>query len=203
MRLSEARRDYYRRLAGEQGYRSRAAFKLIQLDKKYRFLQKNSVVLDFGCAPGGWLQVASEKVGSKGFILGVDSKKIQPPSSNVTVLQDDIFSGDIASSISEILPKLADVVLSDLAPNISGIWSLDQSQQLDLNKRVVSLLSKTLDDNGVAIFKVFVGSEVKDFESSLKRIFKRVIFSKPPASRNRSSEIYLVCLGYNESLSSF
>ena len=130
MKLSEAKRDYYRRLAKEKGYRSRAAFKLIQINKKYRFIRPNHYVIDLGAAPGGWLEVISELVSSKGKIIGVDITPIEPVAENVEIIVCDVYKKEIDKEIIKNLGRKADVVLSDLSPNISGIWSIDYNLSL-------------------------------------------------------------------------
>ena len=124
MKLSEAKRDYYRKLAKEKGYRSRASFKLIQINKKYRFIHPNHYVIDFGAAPGGWLEVASDLVSSKGKIIGIDITPIEPIAENVEIIVCDINNKKIDKEIIKNLGRKADVILSDLSPNISGIWSI-------------------------------------------------------------------------------
>jgi len=196
LRLREAKRDLYRRLAAAQGYRSRAAFKLIQIDKRYRIFQEGDKVLDLGAAPGGWLQVASERVGVGGLVVGVDMKGIQPVAKNVVTLKMDVFSEDLVDTVKYYTKGVVDVVLSDLSPNVSGIWDLDHIRQIELTRRVISLLPHLLKPSGSAVLKVFDGEELQIVRSQLKKVFEKVDITKPSASRGQSSELYFVCKGY-------
>jgi len=196
MKLDQSKRDYYRRTAKREGYRSRAIFKLMQIDKKYRVFMRSSVVLDFGCAPGGWLQYISNIIGAKGFALGIDLKSIKPIAENVKILVADVKDSNIGDKIMRILPKKADVITSDLSQNLSGIWELDVAKQIDLTSRVVELFPLILEKKGSAIMKTFQGEQLNILLNLLKKIFKSVIIVKPPASRPQSSEVYLLCKGY-------
>ena len=193
MRLEESKRDFYRKKAKREGLRSRAAYKLIQIDKKYRIFKEGQIIIDVGCAPGGWLQIASNKVGSKGLVLGIDIQEVVPEP-NSKVLIADIRNDDIVTRILEQIPTKADVVLSDMAPNLSGIWELDQAKQIDLTLEVVEMLPKILKDNGTAIMKVFQGKMFDEFLAEVKKQFKKVKIVKPEASRSQSSEVYVLCV---------
>ncbi len=195
MRLSDARRDYYRKLAKDHGYRSRSAYKLEQLNKSYRILKPSYKVIDFGCAPGGWLQVILKEVGSSGKVVGVDIQDIEPISGAI-ILRDDIEDPTITDSILRLLNSKADVVLSDLAPNVSGIWDIDHARQISLTRNAFTITQKVLKKNGSAIFKAFEGELLNELKLDLKNGFHEVIMSKPRASRQESSELYLVCLQF-------
>lgn len=195
MRLSDARRDYYRKLAKDHGYRSRSAYKLEQLNKSYRILKPSYKVIDFGCAPGGWLQVILKEVGSSGKVVGVDIQDIEPISGAI-ILRDDIEDPTITDSILGLLNSKADVVLSDLAPNVSGIWDIDHARQISLTRNAFTITQKVLKKNGSAIFKAFEGELLNELKLDLKDGFHEVIVSKPRASRQESSELYLVCLQF-------
>jgi 23S rRNA (uridine2552-2'-O)-methyltransferase len=195
MRLSDARRDYYRKLAKDHGYRSRSAYKLEQLNKSYRILKPSYKVIDFGCAPGGWLQVILKEVGSSGKVVGVDIQDIEPISGAI-ILRDDIEDPTITDSILGLLNSKADVVLSDLAPNVSGIWDIDHARQISLTRNAFTITQKVLKKNGSAIFKAFEGELLNELKLDLKNGFHEVIMSKPRASRQESSELYLVCLQF-------
>ena len=197
MKLSDAKRDFYRNKAKKEGYVSRAAYKLIQLNQKYKILNNGDIVVDFGSAPGGWIQVASDYVGSSGFVLGIDQKDIKYYNKNVKNIISDIYDPEIHNIITNYLPKKADIVLSDISQNISGIWDLDHLKQIDLTKRIISFFPQIIRNHGTAILKVFTGAEVEKLISKLKTGFKRVEIEKPQASRSRSSEVYLICLNYN------
>jgi 23S rRNA (uridine2552-2'-O)-methyltransferase len=195
MRLSEARRDHYRKLAKRQGYRSRSAYKLIQLDNTHHFLKPGSKVLDVGCAPGGWLQVVLEKIGPQGRVIGVDMKEVEPLEGAV-ILQGNIEHQEMADSIIRLMNGNLDVVLSDLAPQIGGIWDLDHTKQISLSRCAFSIASRVLRKGGTAIFKVFEGELLHKFKTDLSIHFHDERLSKPLASRQKSSELYIVCLNF-------
>ncbi|MGQ9469409.1 MAG: RlmE family RNA methyltransferase [Nitrososphaerales archaeon] len=196
MKLNQAKNDHYRRIAKREGYRSRAAFKLMQIDRKYKIFKNGDIVVDFGCAPGGWLQYISKIIGNKGFALGIDLKRVEPIDSNVDTLIADVKDEGIKDKIMSKLPKKADVVTSDLSPSVSGIWELDAAKQTDLNSRVIEILPFILEEGGYAIMKIFQGEPFDEFLKNVKKNFKDVIIIKPPASRPESSEMYLLCRGF-------
>jgi len=195
MKYIESKKDQFRKLAREEGYRSRSAYKLIQLNNSYKILRKGFVVVDIGCAPGGWLQVALNKVGRKGKVIGVDLKKVEPLD-NVFLIQDSIESDGMVNSILKITNSKVDVVLSDLSPNVSGNWELDHARQIDLTKNAITLSKKITKKNGKLVLKVFQGDMLNELINELKTEFKKVIIAKPTASRQVSSELYLVCMDY-------
>ena len=198
MKLQDARRDYYRRRAQKEGYRSRASFKLLQINNKYNILKKGNIVVEFGCAPGGWLQVASDQVGPLGFVLGLDLKKVtNMDSDNLKVIISDVTSSGLAETVLRYLPGRAKVVLSDLSPNVSGVWELDHVKQIDMSRKVVSTLTSILSKDGKAVLKAFEGADLKELVNELRYKFARVEVAKPSASRGRSSEVYLVCIGFS------
>ncbi len=196
MRLEHARRDLYRRLAREQGYRSRAAYKLLEINNSFYILKPGLKVVDVGCYPGGWLQVASSKVGSRGLVVGVDVRRVDYTAGNVRVIQGSIEDSSIIDRLKELLNDKADLILSDVSPNLSGIWSLDHARQIHLSSRVLAIADVILKVNGNAVLKVFDGDMLKDFINDTKAKFRYVRIYKPKASRKESSELYLVCLGY-------
>lgn len=195
MKLADARRDQYRRLAKDQGYRARSAYKLLQLNSSYHILKKGSKVVDLGCAPGGWLQVATKEVGSSGRVVGIDLKPAEPVA-GATVLQGNIEDPDMLARIAGALGGKADIVLSDLAPNVSGVWDVDQARQISLSETALGFARQVLRAGGSAVFKVFEGEMLGEFKAELKNGFDRVLLSKPTASRQQSSELYIVCLGF-------
>ena len=195
MRLADARKDQYRRLAKDQGYRARSAYKLLQLNSSYHILKKGSKVVDLGCAPGGWLQVATKEVGPSGRVVGIDLKPVEPVA-GATVLQGSIEDQGILARIAEILGGKADVVLSDLAPNVSGVWDVDQARQISLSTTALGFARQVLRGGSSAVFKVFEGEMLGEFKAELKNSFGRVLLSKPTASRQESSELYAVCLDF-------
>lgn len=197
MKLTKARRDQYRKLAKQQGYRSRAAFKLLQLNKSYKIIKKSDKVVEFGCAPGGWIQVATQLVGPSGFVLGLDLKEINP------LAGASFIKGSIDDPLlTEILLQTVgpndkfDVVLSDMSPNVSGIWEIDHERQISLTKHALHVSIRILERRGNAIFKIFQGVSTRSFVNELAEHFALVKLSKPPASRQESSELYVICLGF-------
>lgn len=195
MRLADARKDQYRRLAKDQGYRARSAYKLLQLNSSYHLLKKGSKVVDLGCAPGGWLQVTTKEVGSSGRVVGIDLKPVEPVA-GATVLEGSIEDPNMLAKIADILGGKADVVLSDLAPNVSGVWDVDQARQISLSTIALGFARQVLRGGGSAVFKVFEGEMLGEFKAELKNSFGRVLLSKPTASRQESSELYIVCLDF-------
>lgn len=196
MRLDEARKDLYRRLAKEQGYKSRAAFKLIEANEKYGFIRPGMSVVDFGSAPGGWLQVASRLVGANGLVVGVDLHAVRLKDKNVVSLVIDVDNPGVAQKVTDLIGSKADVVLSDLSPSVSGVWELDNSRQADLTLRVLELSGALLKDGGDAYLKVFEGERAPEVRAALKNSFRSVRPVKPAASRNASSELYYYCIGW-------
>jgi 23S rRNA (uridine2552-2'-O)-methyltransferase len=197
MRLADARRDQYRRLAKDQGYRARSAYKLLQMNRSYNILKKGDKVVDLGCAPGGWLQVAAKEVRSSGKVIGVDLKPVTPVTGAV-ILQGSIEDPNMLSKISEILGCKADVVLSDLAPNVSGVWDIDHARQISLSTIALRFAQHVLRIGGSSVFKVFEGDMLEEFRSELQKSFGKVLLNKPSASRQESSELYIVCLNFKQ-----
>jgi 23S rRNA (uridine2552-2'-O)-methyltransferase len=177
--------DQYVRKARQQGYRSRAAFKLLEIDEKESVLKAGMTVIDLGAAPGGWSQVAAGKV-KPGRVIAVDLLKIAPIS-GVTVLQGDFRQVSIEAG--------ADAVLSDLSPNMSGIANVDQARWLELALAAVELCRKVLKPDGVFLVKAFHGEAFDELMARLRRNFARVKVAKPSASRGESTETYVVARG--------
>jgi 23S rRNA (uridine2552-2'-O)-methyltransferase len=195
MRLHEARKDLYRRLAREQGYKSRAAFKLIEANERYGFLREGGRVLDFGSAPGGWLQVASELVGTRGRVVGIDVNAVRLKTGNIIALRMDVNDPTVTAKATEALGGPADVILSDLAPAVSGVWELDQTRQVDLTLRVLDLSRELLRRGGTVFCKLFEGERAQEVRDEFRRTFASVRVVKPAASRRASSELYYLCQG--------
>lgn len=179
--------DPYVKKAKQQGYRSRAAFKLLELDAIEKILKPGMTVIDLGAAPGGWSQVAAQKVGAKGTVIAIDLLQIAPIS-GVTVVQ-----GDFREKLPEALK--ADVILSDVSPNLSGIANVDQARVLELSLGAINVCRKALKPEGVFVVKAFQGEAFEQARSELKRAFRQVAVRKPPASRGESREIYAVARG--------
>ncbi len=190
--ILERKRDQFYRLAKARGYRSRSAFKLLQVARKYGFIQPGDVVVDLGAAPGGWTQVARELVGTSGFVMAVDREVVRPlPESNVKTVVADVEESP-AAQVLDLLPRPADVVICDASPNVSGAWEVDQARQIHLARRSLSIASELLQPGGNFFTKAFQGDELKDFVRDVKERFRVVRIVKPPASKPQSSEIYLL-----------
>ncbi|HEX6560905.1 MAG: RlmE family RNA methyltransferase [Nitrososphaera sp.] len=197
MRLADARRDHYRRLAKDQGYRSRAAYKLKQINDSYRILKRGNRVIDIGCAPGGWVQVATKEVSPGGRVVGIDLKEVEPVA-GATIFQGSIDDpAAVAKMVEALGNEKADVILSDLAPNVSGMWEVDHARQIDLTRSALALAKQVLKAGGNAVFKVFEGEFLNELKGEMKASFGKVLVSKPTASRQESSELYLVCIGFH------
>jgi 23S rRNA (uridine2552-2'-O)-methyltransferase len=196
MRLDEARKDLYRRLAKEQGYKSRAAFKLIEANEKYGFIREGGKVVDFGAAPGGWLQVCSQLVGPQGQVVGIDLHEIRLKDKNVKTMTLDVNDPRAAEKLLAVTGGKVDVVLSDLAPSVSGVWELDQIRQVDLTFRALELSEAVLKKSGAGFFKLFEGERSQETRDELRKRFRTVRVLKPQASRNASSELYYFCEGW-------
>ena len=195
MKLIDAKRDHYRRLAHEQGYRSRSAFKLKELNKAYRIIGPGFNVLDLGCAPGGWTQVASQLVGNHGKVMGIDASYVEDIP-GAELLRANIEDESLVDEILEFFERKLDALICDLSPNITGAWSVDHAKQISLNYSCAKIMDKVLRYKGNALFKVFDGEFSNEFRDYLKKKFARVKLTKPKASRKQSSELYFVCLGY-------
>jgi len=191
--VRERQRDYYYRKAKEEKYRSRAAYKILEVAKKYGFIKPGDVVVDLGAAPGGWIQAARKIVGETGFVLGVDLKFIEPLGfSNVQTLIGDITDPQLTRTIKKILPAPADVVVSDVSPNVSGVWELDHARQIDLAEKSLEIALDVLKVDGNFFVKVFQGDMLKDFVNEIKRHFRFVKLIKPKATRTRSAELFVL-----------
>lgn len=192
LKLADAKKDQYRRLAKENSYRSRAVYKLLQINKSYHILKNGMKVVDIGAAPGGWLQFASKITGKNGLVIGIDLKNIEAIP-NVITIKGDVEDKQTLALILEFLGGKADLVLSDLAPNVSGLWEIDHLKQIDLTRKAVEITKKILREEGNALYKVFQGEATSEFISDTRKNFSEVILTKPDASRKQSSELYLLC----------
>lgn len=195
MKLLDARRDYYRRIAREEGYRSRSAYKLKELNDSYRIIGSEFFVLDLGCAPGGWVQVAIEIVGSSGKVMGVDSSYVEEVD-RAHIIRDNIEDESIVGKIFSYFGEKVDAVICDLSPKVSGNWSVDHAKQIALNYAAIKIMDNVLIHKGNALFKVFDGEYSNEFRDFVKKKFIKVQLRKPKASRKPSSELYFICLGY-------
>jgi 23S rRNA (uridine2552-2'-O)-methyltransferase len=196
--LSRQLNDPYVAEARRLGYRSRAAFKLIELDDRFRLLLPGWRVVDLGCAPGGWTQVAVERVGAhagRGTVLGIDLVETAPIP-GAAILRGDIHDPAIAATIRAELGELADVVLSDMAPSASGHAATDHLRIVALAEAAFSTASAILIPGGTFVAKVFQGGAEGLLLAQLKRAFAELRHAKPPASRAQSAETYVIAKGF-------
>jgi len=194
--IQDRKREYYYKKAKEENYRSRATYKLVQANEKYGFIQRNDIVVDLGAAPGGWIQAARKMTGKNGFVLGVDLKPIDPFTQEyVRTIVADLTESGIVEEIRSFLPREADVVISDAAPNITGVWDVDHARQIDLATKSLEIAQCLLRPSGNFFVKVFEGDLLNDFIQTVKNLFETVKIVKPQASRAKSSEMYLLALG--------
>ncbi|MHA2170240.1 MAG: RlmE family RNA methyltransferase [Candidatus Kariarchaeaceae archaeon] len=197
--MSYNNQDYYYKQAKKDGFRARSSYKLQQIQKKFHIIQRGDIVLDLGAAPGGWVQVASKIVGKKGKVIAIDRNPIRPfNEENVEVLQLDMQSPKLTNVLQEKLIKDVDVVLSDLAENTTGNWSLDSDRQIYLASMAFHTAVRFLRDNGNFITKIFRGPNIKEFEDEIKDSFSKIKHWRPPATRKKSAEEYIICKGYTE-----
>ena len=191
--VKRRKRDYYYRRAKREDLRSRAYFKLLEIVRKYDFIKAGDVVVDLGAAPGGWLQVSRKIVGESGFVLGVDVRRIKPLGfNNVFTIVGDIRDSEIIGRIKAILPRPADVVLSDVSPRVSGVWEVDHARQIGLAERSLEIALEVLRREGNFLVKVFQGYLHEEFLRLVRRCFYKVKVVKPKASRKESAEIYIL-----------
>ena len=196
MKLIDARRDYYRKLAHQQGYRSRASYKIKELNQSYRIIGPGFYVLDLGCSPGGWTQVAVELAGNKGKVMGIDTSYVEEiPGAHI--IRGNIEDESIVENVFDYFGRKVNAVICDLSPQVSGVWAVDHAKQISLNYAATKIIEHVLAYKGNALFKVFDGEYSNEFRDFIKKKFTKVQIRKPKASRKTSSELYYICLGYN------
>ena len=185
--------DHFFKKAKSQGYRSRSAFKLIELNKKFKFLKNKINLLDLGSSPGGWCQVAKEKV-KNGKIIGLDKKAVDEIK-GINIIKGDFLDEKIRSSILGYFDSRIDVILSDMAADTTGNKSLDCIRTNQLCLQVLEFSKKVLGKNGAVISKLFMGEDFEEIKLNAKKNFKKINFFKPNSSRGESRETYIHCLG--------
>eukprot|EP01088_Endostelium_zonatum_P002738 TRINITY_DN1348_c0_g1_i1.p1 TRINITY_DN1348_c0_g1~~TRINITY_DN1348_c0_g1_i1.p1 ORF type:complete len:976 (-),score=373.50 TRINITY_DN1348_c0_g1_i1:78-3005(-) len=195
-KIRKGRLDKYYYLAKEQGFRSRAAFKLIQLNKKYDVFKTAKIVLDLCAAPGGWLQVARKAMPASGILIGVDLAAIKPLHNVITLVEDITTASCKAAIKSHINDYKVDVVLHDGSPNMGQAWAQDAFTQAELVLKSLELASYFLHPGGVFISKVFRSADYNALLYVFNQLFAKVEVTKPPASRNTSAEIYVICSNF-------
>jgi len=187
--------DLYFQKAKAEGYRARSAYKLIQINEKFRVLRKGQVILDLGAAPGSWSQVAAQNVGREGRVIAVDLQEIEPLP-GVTTLQGDITSAAVQQQMLDLAGRPVDVVLSDAAPNTSGIALRDHAFSVELVYAALNVARQALKPGGHLVAKVFEGEDLPKLIVDLRQNFSMVKPFYPEATRREGKEIFLVCKGF-------
>ncbi|MCB0318672.1 MAG: RlmE family RNA methyltransferase [Bdellovibrionales bacterium] len=194
------RKDHLYKQAKADGYRSRAAFKLLELNQKYKFLTRGAKVFDLGSWPGGWIQVAKEKVGAKGLVVGIDLQELEPFSdSNVKLIHGDIRDEECLQAAKELAEGDFDVVISDMSAKLTGIKTADQAASVGLAELGLWVSQQLLKPGGVYVAKVFKGGEVEEFVKTLRPIFDKVQRTELKSTRKTSKEFYIVGIGIKQS----
>lgn len=194
--LKEHFDDVWVKKSREDGYRSRASYKLIELDEKDKLFRPGQVVVDLGAAPGGWSQVAAERVGDKGVVVASDILDMSPIA-GVEFVQGDFTEQSVLNELLELLgDRRADVVISDMAPNMSGMAAVDIPNAMGLVELALDMAQQVLKPGGVFVAKVFQGEGFDALLAGMRTSFGTVVSRKPDSSRARSREIYQVCKGF-------
>ncbi len=191
---NERKHDEYHKKAKKENYYSRASYKLLQLNTKFRIIKKGDYVVDLGAAPGGWSQVALEKVGEYGLVVGVDLERIKPIENEGTFvgIRGDFTDEDILKRIEYVTGKKVDVILSDASPKLSGIKDIDQLRSLELTENALKISKSVLKNHGILVIKAFQGEEFDNILKKIKMEFKLVKTTKPPSSKKKSVEMYVL-----------
>ncbi|TMA66645.1 MAG: hypothetical protein E6J68_07230 [Deltaproteobacteria bacterium] len=190
-------KDAYHRRARAAGYRARSAYKLAELAARFRLLRRGDHVIDLGAWPGGWLQIAVERIGAEGRAVGVDVVPLEPlPAANVALIAGDVRDPLVIRAARERLGRPADVILSDLAPKLTGVAATDEARRSELAASVLAALPHLLRPGGRLLMKVFMGPEQAALVAQLRKTFDDVRTTRPEATRRGSAELYAVGTGY-------
>ena len=190
--LNEHFTDSYVKQAQKQGFRSRSAFKLLELQQKYRLIRPGMLIVDLGCAPGGWCQVAKSLIGGQGRVIGLDILPVEPIE-GVEIILGDFTEDEPLQELKRLLGGAqADLVLSDMAPNISGMAVTDQAKSMYLAELALDFCRTHLKPGGDFVVKLFQGEGFDDYVRESRTVFDKVMVRKPDASRPRSREVYLL-----------
>ena len=199
--LKEHFDDEYVRRSQQDGYRSRAIYKLIEIDQKDHLVKPGMTIIDLGAAPGGWSEYCARKIGKKGRIIALDILPMEPID-NVTIIQGDFREDDVFGELMNVMQggnienSQADLVISDMAPNISGMGSVDMPRAYYLCELALDLARQVLKPGGGLLVKLFQGEGFEAYNKELKSSFSKVVMRKPKASRARSREIYALATGF-------
>jgi len=194
--LREHFSDPFVQRAQSEGWRSRAVFKLEEIDQREKLLKPGTVCLDLGAAPGAWSQYARRRVGTTGRVVATDILEM-PALADVEFVQGDFREQEVFDQILALVPERGvDVVLSDMAPNLSGVDAIDQPRSMYLSELALDMATRVLKPDGVALIKVFQGVGFQEFVAESRRKFAKVKLQKPDASRSRSPELYLLAKGF-------
>jgi 23S rRNA (uridine2552-2'-O)-methyltransferase len=192
----EKKKEHFYKKAKKEGFRARSAYKLLQIQKKFRLIRPGDIVVDLGAAPGGWSQVAHSLVQPNGLVVGVDLSKITS-FEDVIFLQGDMTRDETIQSILNAVDfEPVSVVLSDMAPDISGNYSMDHARSIHLANQALKTAQQVLAKNGSFVCKVFMGDMIQEFRSNVEESFRQVKQFSPKASRKSSSEQYIIAQSY-------
>jgi len=192
--VKQRKKEFFYRRAKEEKYRARSAYKLLDLQKKFHLIKQGDFVIDCGAAPGSWSQVAMQFVGDSGKVLAIDIIPVSQLSGNFTFLKANLLKSGMIDKIKELMDKPADLVMSDAAPEFSGIRMMDIGLAMDLNLAILEIAKKILKTGGKFICKAFQGPGFPDFVKEVRKSFKDVHLEKPEASLKESAEMYIVAL---------
>ena len=196
-------KDTYYKKAKQEGYRSRAAYKLLELQQRFHIMKPGDVVIDLGAAPGGWLQVAAKCIGQNGKVIGIDLQRIDAlREPNIILIEGDIVSPEMPKKIEAIVHGKAHCVLSDLAPRLSGIRDADAARCLELNRAALAVAITMLRPEGSFLAKSFINQDLHTFTLELKEHFHSVQRTRPEATRQGSSEFYFLAKDFKMNPSS-
>lgn len=191
--LKEHEEDIFVKRARSEGYRSRAAYKLIELDERFKLIRRNQIAVDLGAAPGGWTQVLARRLAGAGTVIALDILEMEPIE-DVTIIQGDFREDDALAALEKTVDQTkVGIVLSDMAPNISGVQAADQAGSMYLAELALDFALAHLRKGGQFVTKVFQGEGTDAYIAGLRQVFGKVSIAKPKASRPRSREVYLVC----------
>ena len=194
---AKRKNEHYYKMAKKEQYRSRASYKLLQLNKRFKIIKSGDKVVDLGAAPGGWSQIALEAVGEEGKVIGVDLEWIRPlDNENFYTIRGDFTNEEILEEVKDLISGMAQVVISDASPKLSGIKDMDNLRSADLADNALKVCDHLLMHSGNFVLKAFQGAEFENIVKNIKERFKIVKTTKPPSSKKGSVEMYIVAKGF-------